>query len=437
MAKMITPVTYPDWNWNSVVHRFCYVISTLTRCRKLSILSGRHCHRRRHHRHYCCCYYRKGFDYVLFIVLCCYLINCKLIAADTSLKSSAQIVEKKVNRFDGETAHLLAAADEEEYDDEEIDEYQLLISNKSAKGMYIGAPCDESCNSNLLHVHCDETTKLCGCERNYPVKLGLTKGCAMPKKLGEQCWWHQTCTYNDANSLCVQVKHNALCSCLPGYHSVTYTKPSKRVFCTQDLSVLTSDLPTLLGVSTGIAVLAGLICMVLHLFSKTKYPRHRNYGDANMPPPIMYSTDTVHSARPSSRSSLRSSNSIGSYTNRRPSSAPQSGSKGILVSTSRSGAARSAAILLISCHISALNKTNGSDDNMTKHLQKQLKQQKQLLHLELPTVNSKGLMRKLGLNGNESHDDDYNSLDNGCWELGAVPTPASDVPKVAVHEDHL
>lgn len=146
--------------------------------------------------------------------------------------------------------------------------------------------------------------------------------------------------------------------------------------------------------------------------------------------------NTVHSARPSSRSSLRSSNSIGSYTNRRPSSAPQSGSKGILVSTSRSGAARSAAILLISCHISALNKTNGSDDNMTKHLQKQLKQQKQLLHLELPAVNSKGLMRKLGLNGIENHDDEeFNSLDNGCCELGAVPTPASDVPKVAVKLD--
>lgn len=58
------------------------------------------------------------------------------------------------------------------------------------------------------------------------------------------------------------------------------------------MAVLTSDLPTLLGVSTGIAVLAGLICMVLHLFSKTKYPRHRNYADANIPPPIMYSTDT-------------------------------------------------------------------------------------------------------------------------------------------------
>lgn len=59
-----------------------------------------------------------------------------------------------------------------------------------------------------------------------------------------------------------------------------------------DMAVLTSDLPTLLGVTTGIAVLAGLICMVLHLFSKTKYPRHRNYADANLPPPIMYSSET-------------------------------------------------------------------------------------------------------------------------------------------------
>lgn len=58
-----------------------------------------------------------------------------------------------------------------------------------------------------------------------------------------------------------------------------------------DMSTLTSDLPTLLGVTSGIAVLAGLICMVLHLFSKTRYPRHRNFTDTNLPP-ILYSSDT-------------------------------------------------------------------------------------------------------------------------------------------------
>lgn len=54
-----------------------------------------------------------------------------------------------------------------------------------------------------------------------------------------------------------------------------------------------SDLPTLLGVASGIAVLAGLICMVLHLFSKNKYPRHRgHFADTHLPPPILYSSDT-------------------------------------------------------------------------------------------------------------------------------------------------
>lgn len=134
----------------------------------------------------------------------------------------------------------------------------------------------------------------------------------LAKKLGDQCFYDETCIYNDENSLCVQVRHNAMCQCANGFHSVSYTKPTRRVFCTPgertllaalldlssfissrtDLSELSSDLPTLLGVSSGIAVLAGLICMVLHLFSKTKYPRHRNFGDANIPPPILYSSDT-------------------------------------------------------------------------------------------------------------------------------------------------
>lgn len=60
------------------------------------------------------------------------------------------------------------------------------------------------------------------------------------------------------------------------------------------MAQITSDLPTLLGVSTGIAVLAGLICMVLHLISKTKYPRNRNYGQnsSRAAAPIIYSSDT-------------------------------------------------------------------------------------------------------------------------------------------------
>lgn len=53
------------------------------------------------------------------------------------------------------------------------------------------------------------------------------------KKLGEQCLYHQICEYNDPNSLCVQIKHNAICECAEGFHSVSYMKPTKRIFCTQ------------------------------------------------------------------------------------------------------------------------------------------------------------------------------------------------------------
>ncbi|KAH8307610.1 hypothetical protein KR044_005232 [Drosophila immigrans] len=406
----------------------------------------------------------------------------------------------------------VAHVPEDEYDTsypDDIDDIEALINNKSAKGKYIGAPCNElKCDAKLLHVTCEKETQTCSCERNYPVQLGPVKGCAKPKKLGDQCFYDETCLYNDENSLCVQVRHNAICQCASGYHSVSYTKPTRRVFCTPDLSELSSDLPTLLGVSTGIAVLAGLICMVLHLFSKTKYPRHRNFGDANIPPPILYSSDTgipltVHSARPSSRSSIRSTGSIGSFGNRRASSGGLAGnaaaggggghhsgggaggggasggggggSKGILVSTSRTGAARSAAILLISCHITAVSKQNSRassrqtsgagcsqhsrdtlDDNngsggcgggggggsgsgcrscestlsMNRQLQKQLNHQRHLLSFELSPAKTKNQDRfrtLLGMNGidhdHDNDDDDYdehNVDDNAGFNINSI-----------------
>ncbi|KAH8256018.1 hypothetical protein KR026_004988, partial [Drosophila bipectinata] len=313
------------------------------------------------------------------------LSSAKHLGQEQGRKLGENPVEKRAWKREA------ANVPEDDYDasyPDEVDDLEALLNNKSAKGKYIGAPCNElKCDVKLLHVSCDKETQTCTCERNYPVQLGLIKGCAKPKKLGDQCFYDETCIYNDENSLCVQVRHNAMCQCVSGFHSVSYVKPTRRVFCTPDLSELSSDLPTLLGVSTGIAVLAGLICMVLHLFSKTKYPRSRNYGDASIAPPILYSSDTgipltVHSARPSSRSSIRSTGSIGSYGHGRRASSgglgggaagggagvggggagsvagAGGGSKGILVSTSRTGAARSAAILLISCHIAAVSKQN-------------------------------------------------------------------------------
>jgi hypothetical protein len=184
-----------------------------------------------------------------------------------------------------------------------------------------------------------------------------------------------------------------------------------------------------LGVTTGIAVLAGLICMVLHLFSKTKYPRTRHFADAHHGPPIMFASDTgklhvslkllngfnvwlvfqgipltLQSNRPSSRSSQRSSGSIGSFTGRRSSGT----TKGVTVSQSRQGAARSAAILLFSYHVNALKdqtscapyQTNfHNNELMAKYIEQQLEDQKKLLYLDIPTLrNHNSLMRKLRLN---------------------------------------
>lgn len=54
----------------------------------------------------------------------------------------------------------------------------------------------------------------------------------LAKKLDEQCFYHQTCYFSDENSLCVQIKHNARCQCATGYHKTSFTKPTKRIFCT-------------------------------------------------------------------------------------------------------------------------------------------------------------------------------------------------------------
>lgn len=52
--------------------------------------------------------------------------------------------------------------------------------------------------------------------------------------------------------------------------------------------LLTADMPTLLGVASGIFVLAGLLCMVLHLYTRARYhPTH--LADARLTPPCLYS----------------------------------------------------------------------------------------------------------------------------------------------------
>ncbi|KAM3956781.1 uncharacterized protein ACR2FA_009280 [Aphomia sociella] len=254
-------------------------------------------------------------------------------------------------------------------DDEELvqhpDYYDEEKLNISEKGMYLGSPCDFTCNPNLMHVYCDPTTLSCQCDSKHPVALGAAKGCAKPKKLGEQCFYRQTCRAFDAHASCVQVNHNAYCQCDPGYHSTSHSRPTQRVFCTEDLVLLTADMPTLLGVASGIFVLAGLLCMVLHLYTRARYhPTH--LADARLTPPCLYSLNdtggTISATRASSRASSRSGCTSGtleleSSASRRTS---RRGGGGVPVSASRAGAARTAAILLISRHLKAVRRDGGA-----------------------------------------------------------------------------
>ncbi|XP_034830123.1 uncharacterized protein [Maniola hyperantus] len=204
-------------------------------------------------------------------------------------------------------AHEPLAPDEE--DDHTFDYYDDAKINISEKGMYLGSPCEFTCNPSLLHVYCEPRTSSCQCEPKHPVSLGVATGCAKPKKLGEQCFYQETCYAFDPHASCVQVNHNAYCQCNSGYHTTSHSRPTQRIFCTEDLVLLTADMPTLLGVASGIFVLAGLLCMVLHLYTKARYhPAH--LADARLTPPCLYSLNdtggTLSATRASSRASSRS-----------------------------------------------------------------------------------------------------------------------------------
>ncbi|XP_050313333.1 uncharacterized protein LOC126748266 isoform X2 [Anthonomus grandis grandis] len=243
-------------------------------------------------------------------------------------------------------------------DDEKDDYVQTNLTDE--RGLHVGAPCEFTCSSRLQHVYCNPVTNTCECEKKYPVKLhNPYSGCSKPKKLGEQCYYHEACEYMDQHSSCIQIHHNAICQCQNGYHSVAMQKPTKRVFCAEDIQVITKDFSTFAGVLSGIAILSGLICFVLHLFNQNLYGsghhRHR-FGNANLAPPILFSSDPGSLplpilARSVATPSQASTRRTGSSSTRRASSVATLHRVGTGTSTvpqSRTGAARDAAILLLS-----------------------------------------------------------------------------------------
>ncbi|KAM0736177.1 hypothetical protein ACS0PU_010138 [Formica fusca] len=315
---------------------------------------------------------------------CCWLLlTCLvvfLIPAPCTSDTPRQVVRRIRERPGGDDAFVHGSSyldDADVYDDEQIssdDDENWFDKNITAeKGRYLGSPCDLMCNPELQHVFCDSITGLCECEKFYPVRLGPAKGCAKPKKLGEQCFYRATCIFTDQHSTCTQVQHNAVCDCEEGYHRVALSRPNKKVFCAEDLVLITTDIPTLLCIASGIAIFTAMICFVLKLFSRARYTRPRHYANANHAPSMLFSSDTgipltLH-GRPSSRSSQRS-NSAGPLScafTRRPSSG---GSRGPLVPASRAGSRRPS---LASVHSS----TSSSRSYSARRLEKERNEKEQ------------------------------------------------------------
>ncbi|XP_074038923.1 uncharacterized protein isoform X2 [Leptinotarsa decemlineata] len=253
--------------------------------------------------------------------------------------------------------------DHGDYNDEAEDDSFIQKNSTDEKGLYVGAPCEFICSPKLVHVYCNPVSGTCDCEKKFPVKLNNPyAGCSKPKRLGDQCYYKETCQYTDQHASCIQVHHNAICQCQNGYHSVSIQKPSKRVFCAEDVAVITSNFSTFAGVLSGIAILSGLICFVLHLFNQNLYGSHHRrhrFGNANLAPPIIYSSDPglplpIIDRSETSRASSR--RTFASIQSRRASSAPGFRAGAVhSVAASRAGAARTAAILLLSyCHVPPL-----------------------------------------------------------------------------------
>ncbi|KAK9881002.1 hypothetical protein WA026_014345 [Henosepilachna vigintioctopunctata] len=274
-------------------------------------------------------------------------ILCLMILSYFPLSLPGQQVQPPRNFF----------PDEDEDDPTEIDQ-ENEETNSTEKGTFVGAPCEFTCSAKLHHVFCNPVSGECECEKKYPVRLNPFTGCSKPKILGETCFYKEACQYSDPHSSCIQIHHNAVCQCENGYHFVAIQKPQKKLFCAEDLAVMTTDFSTFAGVLSGIAILSGLICFVLHLFNQNLYGsnrrrRHR-FGNANLAPPILFSSDAGSLPLPIVNRSLSASRTsshrtLASLQSRRASSSQGCRTGISFVSSSRTGAARSAAILLLSC----------------------------------------------------------------------------------------
>ncbi|XP_068203132.1 uncharacterized protein [Palaemon carinicauda] len=157
-----------------------------------------------------------------------------------------------------------------------------------------GDPCEDECSSDT-HTICDNSTKTCKCDQNFPVAIDHLY-CLQPVLLGKPCLHLKQCQFLDRHSYCQKYTINYTeCKCREEYEIKTLEGLAIPTLCLPilqlglDLQTLKADVPTLLGLGLGMSMLSALICFVLKIFARARFARPRRYADARINPPLTVS----------------------------------------------------------------------------------------------------------------------------------------------------
>ncbi|XP_066963006.1 uncharacterized protein [Macrobrachium rosenbergii] len=151
-----------------------------------------------------------------------------------------------------------------------------------------GDPCEDECSSDT-HTICDNSTKTCKCDQNFPVAIDHLY-CLQPVLLGKPCLHQKQCQFLDRHSICQKYTINYTeCICREEYEIKTLEGLAIPTLCLPNLQTLKADVPTLLGLGLGMSMLSALICFVLKIFARARFARPRRYADARINPPLTVS----------------------------------------------------------------------------------------------------------------------------------------------------
>jgi hypothetical protein len=111
--------------------------------------------------------------------------------------------------------------------------------------------------------------------------------CVEPKNLYGSCTYNQQCSKQNKNSFCKKEEQQSTrCRCRKGFREERAHDIPIRYECVLDATgPLSGTVPAIVGLFIALTILLILFCFMFKLFTQSRYPRARAYGDANQDPP--------------------------------------------------------------------------------------------------------------------------------------------------------